>query len=123
MRELKDQPIEDLPFGGEKLGDLIALIDSERISGRIAKEVFGAMLEGGGDPRQIVIERGLEQITDRSALEPIVDALLAAHPDKVEEYRGGRDGLLGFFVGQVMRETSGTANPELVQELVREKLS
>jgi glutaminyl-tRNA synthetase len=123
MRELKDRPIEELPFGGEKLGDLVALIDSERISGRIAKEVFAAMLEGGGDPREIVRERGLEQITDRGALEPIIDALLAAHPDKVEEYRGGRDGLLGFFVGQVMRKTGGTANPELVQQLVRDKLT
>ena len=77
----------------------------------------------GRDPGEIVRERGLEQVTDRAAIEPIVDALLAAHPDKVEAYRGGKTGLLGFFVGQIMRETRGTASPELVQELVREKLT
>jgi glutaminyl-tRNA synthetase len=123
LRELKDRPMGELPFGGAELGGLVALIDSEKISGRIAKDVFAAMMETGEDPRTIVRDRGLEQVTDRGALEPIVEALLAAHPDKVEAYRNGKTGLLGFFVGQVMRETRGTASPELVQELVRAKLA
>ncbi len=123
LRELKNRPIGELPFGGSELGNLVALIDSGKISGKIAKDVFAAMMESGDDPREIVRDRGLEQVTDRGALEPIVEALLAAHADKVIEYRNGKTGLLGFFVGQVMRETRGTANPELVQELVREKLA
>jgi len=123
LRELKDRPIGELPFGGAEIGYLVGLVDSEKISGKIAKYVFTDMMESGGDPREIVRDRGLEQVTDRGALEPIVEGLLAAHPDKVHEYRNGKTGLLGFFVGQVMRETRGTANPELVQELVRQKLA
>ena len=76
----------------------------------------------GGDPGAIVAERGLEQVTDVSAVEPIVEQVIAANPEKVEEYRSGRTGLAGFFVGQVMRKMGGTADPELVQRLVREKL-
>lgn len=123
LRELKDRPVEELPFGGGELGTLVALIDDGTISGKIAKAVFATMMESGGDPRRIVSDQGLEQVDDRGALEPIVDELIAAHPDKVEHYRGGKTGLLGFFVGQVMRQTQGKANPELVQELVRDKLA
>ena len=123
LREVKGGSIDQLPFRGEKIGELVALIDSGRISGKIAKDVFATMLETGHGPREIVRERGLEQVTDPGALEPIVDALLDANRDKVEAYRAGKTGLLGFFVGQVMRETGGTANPELVQQLVRDKLS
>jgi len=123
MRELKDRPIGELKFGGLEIGALVALIDSGEISGTIAKDVFSVMLDSGGDPGEIVRDRGLAQVSDRGSLEPIIDALLASHPAKVEEYRSGKTGLLGFFVGQVMRETRGTANPELAQKLVREKLA
>ena len=80
------------------------------------------MVSEGGDPGAIVAERGLEQVTDTSTIEPVVEQVIDANPDKAEEYRAGRTGLAGFFVGQVMRATGGTADPELVQKLVREKL-
>jgi len=111
-----------LPFGGAELGALVALVASRTISGKIGKEILAIIVREGGDPGAIVAERGLEQVTDVSAVEPIVEQVIAANPEKVEEYRSGRTGLAGFFVGQVMREAGGTADPELVQRLVREKL-
>ncbi|MFQ5742178.1 MAG: glutamine--tRNA ligase/YqeY domain fusion protein [Acidobacteriota bacterium] len=123
LRELKERRIEELPFSGAELGTLVALIDEGTISGKIAKEVFKEMVARGGDPSDIVRDKGLAQLTDAGALEPIVDRLVAEHPDKVAQYRAGRAGLLGFFVGQAMKETRGTANPELVQDLFRRKLS
>ena len=111
------------PFGGAELGALVGMVDSGTISGAIAKDLLTEMVERGGDPRRMVEERGLQQVTDPGAIEPIVERVIAAHPDKAEEYRNGRTGLAGFFIGQVMRETDGTANPELVQKLVRDKLA
>ncbi len=80
------------------------------------------MLESGRSPREIVEEQGLEQLSDAGALTEVVESVLAAHPDQVAAYRGGKSGLLGFFVGQVMRQTQGRANPQLVRELVDESL-
>ena len=97
-------------------------MDDETISSRIAKEVFGVMLETGERPRAVVEARGLEQVTDVGRLETVVDKLMSENPDKVAAYRGGKTGLLGFFVGGVMRETQGKANPQLVQALVQERL-
>ena len=122
LREARDRPPEKLPFSAPQLADLVALIEDGTISSKIAKDVFDAMLRTGANPEAIVERRGLRQVSDRSALEPIVDRLVAAHPDKAEAYRDGKTGLMGFFVGQVMRETSGKANPQLVQQLVRERL-
>ena len=122
LRALKDTSLEALPFKPAHLGELVALVDDTTISSRIAKEVFEVMLQTGESPKAIVEARGLEQVTDLGKLEPIVDALLAKNPDKVAAYRGGKGGLLGFFVGGVMRETQGKANPQLVQELVQERL-
>jgi Asp-tRNA(Asn)/Glu-tRNA(Gln) amidotransferase B subunit len=78
--------------------------------------------EGGGDPLAIIEGRGLEQISDATALETEIEAVIEAHPEEVEAYRGGKVGLLGFFVGQVMKRTKGQANPELVNEILRGKL-
>ena len=122
-REIKDTPLAALPFDGAAFGRLIALIDDGTISGRIAKEVFAEMVARGGDPAEIVARQDLTQLTDPDAVAPIIDGLLAAFPDKVALYKAGKTGLLGFFVGQVMRATDGKANPQLVQSLVRDRLS
>ena len=118
----EDGKADGLPFGGAELGALVALVASRTISGTTGKEILAIIAGEGGDPRAIVAERGLEQVTDISVVEPIVEQVIAANPDKAEEYRSGRTGLAGFFVGQVMREMGGTADPELVQRLIREKL-
>ena len=106
----------------QALAELVALIEDGTLSTRLAKEVFAEMAEGGRKAREIVAARGLEQVSDAGTLEPIVDALIARNPDKAAAYRGGKTGLLGFFVGQLMKETKGQANPQLAQELVRQKL-
>ena len=117
-----DGKADGLQVGGAELGALVALVAAGTISGRVGKDVLAVMLAEGGDPAAIVAERGLEQVTDAAAIEPVVERIIAANADKAEEYRAGRTGLAGFFVGQVMRETGGTADPELVQRLVRERL-
>ena len=119
----KDTPLDALPFTAAQLAALVALIDDGAISNRIAKAVFAEMMQHGGDPTEIVEERGLTELTDPDALTPLIDTLLAAYPDKADQYRAGKTGLLGFFVGQVMRETGGKANPQLVKELVEGKLA
>ncbi len=122
LRELKDRKIENLPFGGEEIGRLVALVEAGTISGRTAKDVFARLVREGGDPREIVRAGGVEQISDPAALRAIVEGAIDGHPEQAARYRAGQSGLLGFFVGQVMRETGGRANPEVVQRLVREKL-
>src|SRR5205823_7913813 len=102
---------------------LIDLIADGTISGRLAKDVFAEMVESGADPGAIVEAKGLRQVTDSAAIEAAIDAVLAAQADKVAEYRAGRDKLYGFFVGQIMRATQCKANPALVNELLREKLT
>ncbi len=111
------------PISAAQLGELIDLIGDNTISGRIAKDVFAAMLETGKGAAAIVAERGLRQVTDTSAIEQAIDAVLAKESAKVDEYRGGKDKLFGFFVGQVMKATQGKANPALVNDLLRKKLS
>lgn len=122
-RELKDRPLESLKFLPANLSQLVQLIDKNVISNRIAKDVFIEMFETGKAPEVIIKEQGLEQLTDASSLEPLVLKLIAENPDKVSAYQQGKTGLLSFFVGQVMRETGGKANPQLLQELVRAKLN
>jgi len=100
----------------------VSLLDEGTISQPVAKEVFGEMVQTGVDPRAAVKERGLEMVSDRDTLVALVDGVVAAHPEKVREFRGGKIGLLGFFTGQVMRETQGRADPRIVQELFRERL-
>ena len=123
LRELKGRGLDELPFSGSDLGALVALIDDGVISGSAAKQVFAVMVRCGGDPRRIVEQEGLEQVSDPAALAPIVDALLQEHPRQVAQFLAGREGLLRFFVGQVMQRTRGAAKPALVQRLVRERLA
>src|SRR6202047_2216753 len=115
--------IEQSPVSAERLGALIDLIADSTISGRPPEENFGQMIASGADTAAIVEAKGLRQVTDTGAIESAIDEVLAAHIDKVAEYRAGRDKLYGFFVGQVMRATQGKANPALVNRLLKEKLS
>ena len=115
--------IEQSPVSAEQLGSLIDLIGDGTISGRLAKDVFAEMVASGADPGAIVEAKGLRQVTDSAAIEAVIDTVLAAQTDKVAEYRAGRDKLYGFFVGQIMRATEGKANPGLVNELLRKKLT
>ncbi|MFO8112028.1 MAG: Asp-tRNA(Asn)/Glu-tRNA(Gln) amidotransferase subunit GatB [Desulfosalsimonadaceae bacterium] len=114
--------IEASPVSAEGLAKLIALMEDGVISGKIAKAVFSEMAETGKAPDEIVAEKGLVQVSDASAVAPIIDRIIAAHTAEVEKYRGGNTKLLGFFVGQVMKETGGKANPRLVNELLSKKL-
>jgi aspartyl-tRNA(Asn)/glutamyl-tRNA(Gln) amidotransferase subunit B len=124
MRELNDskKDVTESPITAEHLGQMITLIDKGTISGKIAKSVFPEMWATGKDPETIVREKGLTQITDTSAIEKIVDDVLAAHPKEVAEFRGGKEKLLGFFVGQIMRASKGQASPEVVNGLLQKKL-
>jgi aspartyl-tRNA(Asn)/glutamyl-tRNA(Gln) amidotransferase subunit B len=115
--------IDASPVSARALGDLVDLIRDGTLSGRLAKDVFAAMVETGKGPAAIVEEHGLRQMTDRVAIEHAIDAMLAAQADKVAEYRSGKEKLFGFFVGQVMKATGGKANPALLNELLRKKLA
>ncbi len=114
--------VTDSPVSADSLGGLIDLIADQTISGSIAKKVFDEMFETGREAAEIVEAQGLRQVTDTGAIEGIIDRVLADNADKVAEYRGGKDKLFGFFVGQVMRASQGKANPQLVNELLRKKL-
>ncbi len=115
--------IEDSPVSAASLGALLDLMADGTINGRIAKEVFEAMVETGRDPAAIVEQRGLRQVTDTGAIDAAVDRVLAAQGDKLAEYKAGKDKLFGFFVGQVMQAMAGKGNPALVNETLRKKLS
>ena len=104
------------------LQELVALIENGTISGKIAKVVFEEMFESGQAAQAIVRDKGLVQVSDRSSIEPIIDEIIASNPESVEAYRGGKDKLFGFFVGLVMKKTAGKASPQMVNELLQEKL-
>jgi glutaminyl-tRNA synthetase len=122
-RELKDKKVDELPFNAVQLAELVELIDNGTISGKIAKDVFAEMLEKGGNPKTIVDVKGLLQISDVNSLVPIIDKIIMNNPENVSKYKEGRTSLLGFFVGQVMKETGGKANPKLVNDLILKKLA
>jgi aspartyl-tRNA(Asn)/glutamyl-tRNA(Gln) amidotransferase subunit B len=114
--------IDASPVSPENLGRLLQLIEEGVISGKIAKTVFDEMAVGGHAPDRIVKERGLVQVSDASQIETAVDKVMASNADEVQAYRSGKTKLLGFFVGQVMRETKGKANPQVVNEVLKSKL-
>ncbi len=97
-------------------------LESGEITGAAAKDVFAEMIDRGGDPRQIIAERGLVQVSDEAVIARIVEAVLDAHPDEVKQYRAGKTGLRGFFVGQVVRSSDGRANPQVIQQLLDKQL-
>ncbi len=115
--------IHDWPVPPERLAAMVELIDSGEISGKIAKSVFEEMVNTGKTPVQIVDEQGLKQISDEGPIIAAVEQVIAANPEKVAEYRSGKDKLFGFFVGQAMKATQGKANPQKLNELLRAKLS
>ncbi len=110
------------PLTAQALAGLLKRMEDNTISGKIAKEVFEAMWNGEGDADAIIEARGLKQITDSSAIEPIIDEVIAANPGQVEQYRAGKEKLMGFFVGQVMKATQGKASPGEVNRLLQAKL-
>ncbi|HMA14505.1 MAG TPA: Asp-tRNA(Asn)/Glu-tRNA(Gln) amidotransferase subunit GatB, partial [Kiloniellaceae bacterium] len=114
--------LESAPVDAKKLGGLLDLIADGTISGRIAKEVFEAMWESGQEAGVIVEAKGLKQISDSSAIEGLVDDIIAKNPGQVDQFKSGNDKILGWFVGQVMKATQGKANPGLVNEVLRKKL-
>lgn len=114
--------IHDWPVPPERLAALVELIDGGEISGKIAKSVFDEMVNTGKTPVQIVAEQGLTQISDEAPILAAIDAVLAANADKVAQYRGGKDKLFGFFVGQIMKATQGKANPQKLNDLLRSRL-
>lgn len=115
--------IDESPVSAEALSGLLKLIADDTISGKIAKTVLDKMFETGKPAATIVEEEGLVQVTDMGAIEAAIDEVIAANPDKLAEYRSGKDKLFGFFVGQVMKATGGKANPAAVNELLKTKLS
>lgn len=124
LRELRNSETEitDCKIKAEDLGAMIRLIDDKTISGKIAKDVFADMFATGKAPADIVKEKGLVQITDTSAIEKVVDEVIAANPKETESYRAGKTALMGFFVGQVMKASGGKANPKAVNEILKAKL-
>ncbi len=119
----KGVELDQSPVAPAALGELIDLISDQTISGKIAKDVFAEMLESGKGAKAIVAEKGLQQITDPALIEKIIAEVMAANADKVAEYRSGKDKLFGFFVGQVLKASGGKANPDLVNQILKERLA
>lgn len=121
-RELKQVAVEALKFSVKDITELVKLIDDKTISNKIAKQVFEEMVKSGTNPKQIVKDKGLVQISDPAIIGTIIDEVIAKNPDNVEKFKAGNSKLLGFFVGQVLKATGGKANPQVVNQLVTQKL-
>ena len=114
--------IGDSPIAAGQLAELIRLVESGELSGKLAKQVFGEMMASGKDPGAVVAEKGLKQVSDEGPLRELLQKIFAANPGQVEQFKAGKDKLLGFFVGQVMKETKGQANPQVLNDLVKKML-
>jgi glutaminyl-tRNA synthetase len=121
-RELKENPSNELKFDALQIAELIKMVDEEIISNKIAKQIFEEMTQTGVNPSKIVEDKGLVQISNPSIILPIINEIILKNPDNVEKFKAGNTKLLGFFVGQVLKATDGKANPQVVNELVTEKL-
>jgi aspartyl-tRNA(Asn)/glutamyl-tRNA(Gln) amidotransferase subunit B len=117
-----DLDLADSPVSAPQLAGLIKRVQDNTISGKIAKQVFEAMWAGEGDADAVIEAKGLKQITDTGAIEAMIDGIIAANPGQVEQYRAGKEKLFGFFVGQVMKQSQGKANPQQVNALLKQKL-
>ncbi len=122
-KELKEKELSELKFTASQIAQLVKMVDDETISSKIAKQVFEEMNKSGDNPKKIVEDKGLVQISDPSIILPIIDEIIAKNPDNVEKYKAGNTKLLGFFVGQVLKTTGGKANPQVVNELVAKQLN
>ena len=117
----EDLELADSPVSAKQLGELVDLISNDTISGKIAKDVFARMIDGEGDPGDIVEKHGLKQVTDTGAIEAIVDEIIAANPEQAESVKE-KPKAMGWFVGQVMKASGGKANPQAVNEILKQKL-
>jgi len=115
-------PLAECKITPEVLIKLLKLIENDTISGKMAKEIFATIFQTGEDPEKIVEEKGLKQIVDKGAIEALIDKVIADNPDKVQEYRSGKDKLFGFFVGQIMKLSDGKMNPSAVNDILKSKL-
>ncbi len=122
LRELKGDEIGSSKVTPDHLGELLLMVDKGTISGKIAKTVFIDMMESGKDPQEIVKDKNLLQVSDEGELLALVKEIVAANPGQAEEFRGGKEKLMGFFVGQLMQKTKGKANPKLANELFAKEL-
>ncbi|TSA29315.1 MAG: Asp-tRNA(Asn)/Glu-tRNA(Gln) amidotransferase subunit GatB [Ignavibacteriales bacterium] len=114
--------IKEFPVTPGKLGNLIKLINENVINGKIAKDIFPEMLKTKKDPQEIIKEKNLVQITDIKEIESVIDRILSSNQSQVKEYLDGKEKVIGFFIGQIMKETKGKANPQIVNELLKTKL-
>ncbi len=121
-RELKEKQVSELKFTAPQIAELVKMIDDKTISSKIAKQVFEEMVTSGDNPSDIVEAKGLVQISDPAKIAPIIDEIIEKNPDNVAKFKAGNTKLLGFFVGQVLKATGGKANPQVVNQLVAEKL-
>jgi len=115
--------IEDSPITSKQLGELVDNIENGKISNRQAKEVLEEMCESGKGALEIIDEKGLSQISDENEIESLVDNVLNSNPENVKKYKNGKDKLFGFFVGEAMKLSKGKANPKIVNDLIKKKLS
>ncbi|MBL0731393.1 MAG: Asp-tRNA(Asn)/Glu-tRNA(Gln) amidotransferase subunit GatB [Desulfosarcina sp.] len=122
LLNLENKTISESPVSAHHLTAMLQLIDKGLISGKIAKKVFDEMAKTGKPPKQIVEEKGLVQVTDKTEIESIVIKIVSGNPKEAEAYKNGKTKILGFFVGQVMKVTRGKANPQIVNEILKEKL-
>lgn len=123
-RKLDEQfTVSHWPLQPDQLAELVRLIDAGKISGKIAKTIFDSLLDSGRSPQQLVDEKGLEQVSDAASIRGAVDEVLAAHIEQVADYRRGNQKIFGFLVGQVMKSTRGKANPQMVNEILKQKLA
>ncbi len=122
LLNLENKTISESPVSPHHLSDMLKLIEKGLISGKIAKKVFDEMAKTGKPPKQIVEEKGLVQVTDKTEIESIVIKIVSDNPKEAEAYKNGKTKILGFFVGQVMKATRGKANPQIVNEILKEKL-
>jgi aspartyl-tRNA(Asn)/glutamyl-tRNA(Gln) amidotransferase subunit B len=118
----KNLEISQSPISSKNLSKLINLIKDGTISGKIAKTVFEIMMDGDKDPQKVVEEKGLKQESDPKALEVLINKVISDNPEKVKEYKSGKDKLFGFFIGQVMKISDGKANPQLVNVILKKNL-
>ncbi len=121
-RELKEKELNELKFNALQIAELVEMLEISTISSKIAKQVFEEMVKSGANPTQIVEDKGLVQISDPNIISPIIDEIITKNPDNVEKFKAGNKKLLGFFVGQVLKSTGGKANPQVVNQLVAQKL-
>ena len=124
LKVINDEKItvNECPVSAENLGKLIKLINTKVISGKIAKEIFPEMLKTNSDPNSIVKEKNLVQISDTGEIENVIDKILAGNQKQIDEFLSGKDKVIGFFVGQIMKEMKGKANPQIVNDLLKSKL-